>query len=291
MREIVRWGRRIVVVGALALLAPGCANSTEYVRPRRVGGADPREGRDERILEVLTYNVAGLPEFVSHVGPKRKHPYIGPKLTPYDLVLVQEDFWYHHLLHAPHTWQTTARPAPLLQLGDGLARFSWRPLGRVEHVPWKAAHGVLEHSNDELAAKGFSLGTIEVLPGHELPVYDLHCDAGRHDGDRKARRRQFRQLIAHIREHVGPDDALIVAGDFNCHPAEFEDLLVEARLRDAHADAGENGGIDRILYRSGERLRLRALECGDAAGFTHEGERLSDHVPVRARFALEPLCP
>jgi len=43
----------------------------------------------------LTYNVAGLPQGLSGSNPATNTRLISPLLNTYDLVLNQEDFWYH----------------------------------------------------------------------------------------------------------------------------------------------------------------------------------------------------
>lgn len=52
------------------------------------------------VLDVLTYNVAGLPEGISSSNPATNTPLLAPKLAPYGLVHVQEDFNYHAALYA-----------------------------------------------------------------------------------------------------------------------------------------------------------------------------------------------
>ncbi len=42
------------------------------------------------VLDVLTYNVAGLPEGISSSNPATNTPLLAPKLAPYALVHVQE---------------------------------------------------------------------------------------------------------------------------------------------------------------------------------------------------------
>src|SRR5690606_31024930 len=83
-------------------------------------------GPSEGTFELLSYNVAGLPEGLSSSHPETNHPLISPGLNAYDLVSVQEDFSYHELLvdslTLPHVTEPTwpkERP-----MGDGLAYFS-----------------------------------------------------------------------------------------------------------------------------------------------------------------------
>lgn len=53
----------------------------------------------EGTFTALTYNVAGLPEGINaDQHPVANTPLISPRLNNYDLVNVQEDFFYHDLL-------------------------------------------------------------------------------------------------------------------------------------------------------------------------------------------------
>src|SRR5688572_3631650 len=54
----------------------------------------PRKGN----FELLTYNVAGLPEGISRSRPQANLPLIAQLLGRYDVALVQEDFAYPELL-------------------------------------------------------------------------------------------------------------------------------------------------------------------------------------------------
>jgi len=277
----------VKIVLFLAILGLAACGGTRIIRPEHVEGAAPP---DDGVLEVVTYNVAGLPEFATDREPSRDHPQIGPKLARFDLVLVQEDFWYHDDLVAgiAQSWRAETRDRFLFP-GDGLARFSWYPLGRVEHVPWDTAYGFFKHMNDELASKGFSAGTVTLAPGRTVTVYNVHADAGWHDGDEKARAEQFEQLARHVAARVAAGEALIVAGDFNAGPAGLAALREATGLRDVLEELGVGGGIDRVLYRSGAAVLLRPVAAGRVDGFhTPDGSGLSDHDPVRAVFAVEP---
>jgi endonuclease/exonuclease/phosphatase family protein len=234
------------------------------------------------VIDVLTYNVAGLPHWVAKVDGRKTHPLIGPALADFDLVLLQEDFWYHHLIDAPHAWQVRPRRGELFRLGDGLARFSKHPLGAVEHVPWQTAHGWSGHYNDRLAWKGFAAGRLSIGPSEFIWVYNVHFDAGGSRGDREAREHQREQLIADILARTAPTDALIVAGDFNTGASGLSDLRECTGLEDSGV-----GGIDRVLFRSGRVLQLSVAADQPPSTRLDELRGLSDHGAVLVRFALE----
>ena len=55
-------------------------------------GSTPASAATTGSFNVLTYNVAGLPEGLSSGHPETNTPLISPRLGAYDIVNVQEDF-------------------------------------------------------------------------------------------------------------------------------------------------------------------------------------------------------
>ena len=99
-------------------------------------------------FSLLTYNVAGLPQGISSSDPEAHIPQISPLLNDYDIVLAQEDFWYHAELSAdaehPHQSDPYSDDPKKKGIGDGLNRFSDFPFEPVERVQWYDCHGQLE---------------------------------------------------------------------------------------------------------------------------------------------------
>ncbi|MHC4376935.1 MAG: endonuclease/exonuclease/phosphatase family protein [Planctomycetota bacterium] len=281
-RRRLRWAALGFVAAAVGIAGcmarPAVVSVETFGEPQRPPAAEVVE------LDLLTFNIAGLPGFVAKVDGRETHPQLGAALEPFDLVLLQEDFWYHHLIEATHPWQVRPRKGGLLRLGDGLARLSRLPLTEVEHVPWKRAHGLFGAMHDRWAWKGFSAGRL-LLPGErEVWIYNVHFDAGYEDGDREARASQREQLRTYVEAHTPADAALILAGDFNTGAARLTELASALDLTDS-----QQGGIDRIFLRSGRDVELlidpeapRPVEALDRLA------RLSDHYPVylRLRIAL-----
>ncbi|MCA9001020.1 MAG: hypothetical protein KDB61_03785, partial [Planctomycetes bacterium] len=110
-------------------LVPACMSYPVAIQPADMGGRGA--SISDGVIDLLTYNVAGLPGWVAKVDGSETHSKIGPALESFDLVLMQEDFWYHDLLKAPQRWQAAPRSGGFLRLGDGLARFSRFPLDEV----------------------------------------------------------------------------------------------------------------------------------------------------------------
>lgn len=271
-----------IAILASALAIAGCMARPAVVKVEVLGEPTPALAAEVVELDLLTFNIAGLPGFVAKVDGRETHPQLGPALEPFDLVLLQEDFWYHPLIEAAHPWQVRPRKGGLLRLGDGLARLSRLPLTEVEHVPWKRAHGLFGAMHDRWAWKGFSAGRL-LLPGErEVWVYNVHFDAGYEDGDREARASQREQLRTYVEAHTPADAALILAGDFNTGAARLTELAAALDLTDC-----QQGGIDRIFLRSGRDVELlidteapRPVEALDGLA------RLSDHYPVYLRLRI-----
>lgn len=250
------------------------------------------------VLEVLTYNVAGLPQVISSVNPSTNTRLISPKLNAYDLVLVQEDFWYHaDLAHAAqHPYQTPPMVGHSTPVNDGLNAFSRLPFFDITRVKWSRWHGLLSDSNDGLSSKGFMFARMTFGPGVEVDVYDLHADAGRDQGDIDARRAQFDQLADFV-EAFSAGRPLLLAGDTNLKHTEPQDeaILVDFMNRLGLVDAARTIGglpetLDRVLLRSTADVSLVprawrfADEFVDAAG----GD-LSDHKAVHVTLEWQRL--
>lgn len=251
-------------------------------------------------VTVLTYNVAGLPQGISQSQPKQNTPVISSRIRGFDLVLVQEDFCFHHALTSASDQEHLSRPEYVPgctwgigrkgDLGDGLNRLSTSRFRDHARHDWSACHGVLSCGTDCLAAKGFTVAE-HTLGGEPVHVYNLHMDAGGCDGDRVARRRQVEQLIAAM-ERYSSGVATIVAGDFNLAGDSAADraLLAELLERTGLADACRSTGcaderLDRVLFRSSSVLQLIAESWAIPQTFLDsQGQSLSDHEPVLAHL-------
>jgi len=275
-------------------------------------------------LDVLTYNVAGLPEGISGSHPQANHPQISPLLNAYDLVGVQEDFAYHELLVQdltfPYQSEKDTNPGPFgeqlgFAFGDGLNTFSRDPFFDFFRVTWDECFGVVTNASDCLTPKGFSYERREIAPGAFLDVYNFHADAGGAPEDLAARRSNVRQLYQHILDWSS-DVAVIVLGDTNSRYTRADDVLPEmlaaTGLRDAWIElerggvlpeigpslqdcddpsSGECERVDKIFYRGSALLGIEALDYDVPAALFSDasGAPLSDHDPVHVRFELTPV--
>lgn len=251
-------------------------------------------------FEVLTYNVAGLPQGISSSNPEQNIPQISPLLDGFEMVLVQEDFWYHDLLVAEVTLPYMSVPwtdMPTLDdIGDGLNRFGIHPFADHERVAWYACHGTIDCASDCLATKGWSFARTTLAEGVEVDVYNLHMEAGGCPEDIEIRTNAAQDLVDGIAERSG-DRAIIVAGDFNLDAEDPEDveplgIIVDgAGLTDAcDAVACGDQRIDHVMVRSGGGVALSVLGWRIPEQFVDadSGEPLSDHLPVAVMLRYEP---
>jgi hypothetical protein len=75
-------------------------------------------------FSVLTYNIAGLPLGLGDGDPEENTPIIGRRISPYDVVHVQEDFNYHAALYANNTHPHRTPTSGGVLFGDGLNTLS-----------------------------------------------------------------------------------------------------------------------------------------------------------------------
>lgn len=301
-----------MVGGVTAVFVAGLLTVAGLVSASGAGAATERV---TGTFQMLTYNVAGLPEGISSSNPSVNMPLISPLLNAYDLVLTQEDFAnpdppipgisvYHDDLISQVDFPYLSTPQvppmgtnpdhPDALLGDGLNYLSRFPFGSVRRVTWDDCMGVLDHSSDCLATKGFAVTTIEFAPGVPVDVYDLHADAGSAAEDQAARASNFRQLAAYIRAHSA-DHAVIIGGDTNLHTERpeaaevWDEFLADTGLTDvcATVDCGDDVNvIDKIAYRSNAAVTLTpSTHVFQREQFTRDdGQPLSDHDPLNVDF-------
>ncbi|WP_425472834.1 jacalin-like lectin [Streptomyces botrytidirepellens] len=258
-------------------------------------------------FNVLTYNVAGLPEGLSSGHPEKNTPLISPRLGAYDIVNVQEDFNYHAALYAgdDHPYRTPTSGGAAF--GDGLNTLSDLRYDDFERVKWRKCNGT-----DCLTPKGFSLARVRLAEGAYLDLYNVHTNAGTTDADLAARRANITQLSDFITANSA-GNAVLVMGDTNTRYTRAADNIRDLATRNGLTDAWVNlvrGGsappagsdalvcdpenvtntcevVDKVLYRSGPLLSLTATRYNnDNTDFLDaEGKPLSDHYPHTVDFS------
>ena len=260
-------------------------------------------------FSVITYNIAGLPQFICSAATPRKESIsaIGRLLNRFDIAHVQEDFNYNQYLYNTgntHPFRTPTKGA--VMTGDGLNTLSKFPVKQLRRIAWTDCTGA-----DCFTPKGFTYTRIEISPNRFIDFYNVHANAYNHPRAALARRRNMEQLSAYIRLH-STGNAVIVMGDLNGRYSFGQDnvdwLLKENGLADpwiglhcknqlpvrsdaipaseilSLTDSCET--IDKILFRSSPFIQLKpAAYTLEKAMFTNaKGLPLSDHHPVSARF-------
>lgn len=247
---------------------------------------------------VLAYNVAGLPQEISAVNPRRNIPKISPLLNAYDVVLTQEDFdWWVPALsildfanyrtrlraQAVHPYRTATHPGPEavgvnpnrrpLLVGDGIGIMAKYPLLDERVWAWSDCFGgpLPPGAADCLAMKGFRVMTMVLGDGRLVDMYSLHAEAGGTRRDQDLQYENYRELAEFIESHSA-GRAVIVGGDTNLHigdrpdgwdgedAAIWSDFLTRTGLVDvcAELDCDSPFEIDKFAYRSGGGVRLQA---------------------------------
>jgi len=280
-----------IFIVCVLIASVGCKKETTETSPK------------EGTFTALTYNVAGLPEGINaDQHPVEHMPLISPRLNNYDLVTVQEDFYYHDVLIKDNRHPYKSKYFALEGgLGDGLNMFSRFVILNYMRTAWDNCHGT-----DCLTPKGFTYSRVKLTPQAYIDVYDLHCNAGIDSGDLVARRANILQLCAYIKFR-SKDHAVIIMGDTNCRYTRtgdnirellalgFKDVWIEKEKsgilpeQNGVVDPGEV--VDKIFYRGNSMIQLTPLEYAlPAEDFLDaNGEWLSDHRPVYTKFQFNVL--
>ena len=326
--NVAHWARTrraAAAVVVLLLAGSGPALAQEPTPPDTLGAVAADSLKTSGTFTALTYNVAGLPPGVSKSRSLQNMPRISPLLDGYDLVLVQEDFFFHPLLARSATHPHRSEPRigsrifsrEFLDLflsfrslnvdrilaivggdritSDGLNLFSRFEFEGFERHAWASCSGVTALANDCLASKGFTYARHTLAPGVTLDVYNVHADAGRRDPDIAARRAQFQQLAAVIALRSA-GQAVLIGGDTNLQapvPGDEEILqtfMADTGTRIAGRTLGDRDLVDRFFYRGSPSLLLEPVTHGEATEFVDGGgSPLSDHPAIRAEFRWEVL--
>lgn len=265
-------------------------------------------------FDLLTYNIAGLPELISSAETDRKTATtaIGQRLGPYEIVQVQEDFNYHAYLYAADTAHAHRTPTSGgAGIGDGLNSLSTYAYDGddFERVDWNSCQF---DSGDCLTPKGFTFQRVRLAEGVYVDFYNLHTNAGTSAGDHESRADNLNQLSAFIATHSA-GNAVVVAGDTNTRYTRAADTIRDFVAANGLTDAWvklERGGaapaagsealvcdkaaitdtcevVDKVLYRSSRFVTLDATAYhNEHLGFrTADGLMLSDHFPISTTFS------
>ncbi|NEA58288.1 endonuclease [Streptomyces sp. SID13666] len=274
--------------------------------------ADPLSGS----FSTLTYNVAGLPAILSSASTPRdtSTSAIGRRISPYDIVHVEEDFNYHSYLYAADSAHAHRTPSSGgAGIGSGLNTLSKMPYDEddFERVHWNSCQ---IDSGDCLTPKGFTFIRERLAEGVYVDFYNLHTNAGTNDGDLASRANNLSQLTAFINAHSA-GNAVVVMGDTNTRYTRSGDTIAEFAAANGLTDAWVKlirGGtppakgsdalvcdqtgptvpntcevVDKVLYRGSKLVSLNATSYNNehATFLTDAGLMLSDHDPIAVGFS------
>jgi len=273
-------------------------------------------------LSVLSSNVSGIPVIGDYQGTQRalrgnaRMAKIGEFISGSsgcDIVGTQEDFNLHDALAGAMTaYPYRTFSSGNLPLGDGLSAFSKYPVYNVKHTRWENSYGLISGSTDRLARKGILSSVIEIGDGLSIDFYVLHADAGGDPKSAKARSDNFRQLAEMINAR-GQDRAIIVVGDFNAalswrtENGLYDNLFLPTGLKDCWVEVCNNGDytydggagwnptlyetVDRVLFKSGGGIELKAEAIEYLWVVNESGETLTDHLATKAMLSYEVTGP
>ncbi|MGW6012144.1 jacalin-like lectin [Streptomyces sp. NPDC055210] len=299
--------RRLIgtlLAGALAVAGlTTAASATTAPAAALAAAAAPSSGT----FNVLTYNVAGLPDGLSSGNPATNTPLLAPRLGAYDIVNVQEDFNYHAALYAGdnHPYRTATSGG--VPFGDGLNTLSDYTFEDFERVGWNNCTGT-----NCLTPKGFSLARVRLVEGVFVDLYNVHTNADDTDDALAARRANIEQLSDFVQANSA-GNAVIVMGDTNTRYTRSGDnirtLASENGLTDAWVQLVRGGNapaqgsdalvcpttaptnscevVDKVLYRGSNLVNLSATRYNNewAKFLDSAGGNLSDHFPHTVDFS------
>jgi hypothetical protein len=293
----------------------GLAAGTFALTGLLLTGATPAAAADGGTFNVLTYNVAGLPESLSSASTPRdtSSTAIGQRLAPYDIVNMQEDFNYHAYIYATDTHPYRTATSGGAGIGSGLntvSNYAWDG-DDFERVGWNSCQ---IDSGDCLTPKGFSFMRERLSEGVYVDFYNLHTNAGTNDGDEASRADNLAQLTTFIGTHSA-GNAVVVMGDTNTRYTRAADTIAEFAANNGLTDAWVQlirGGsapakgsdalvcdqtgttvpntcevVDKVLYRSSKLVNLNATYYNNehSSFLTSDGLMLSDHDPLTVKFS------
>jgi endonuclease/exonuclease/phosphatase family metal-dependent hydrolase len=307
VRSLSKMSGRITRPLAILFLtagASGCASrhpAPLLVQPRAQAVADD-SAASELNLKLVTYNIWGLPSWMSRARPGR-YPRIARELERLDpdIVLLQEAWTAKARKAAPDDghWSIAraARQHTFFQQ-SGLMTLSKFPIIGGEFYPFSRAA-----FPDRFVNKGILKVTVQLQDGRVLNIWNVHLQDG---GSAEIRRSQLREIESHVLAAEDGQIADLVGGDFNCTPdsafvRELADSLGPSVQQlgganpfvtwdDLSTKPGNGQTLDYIFIR--ERTKFQNVQAATRVAFTAANlkQRLSDHLGIEAevKLSLEP---
>lgn len=267
-------------------------------------------------LSVISYNVAGLPDFSGLLGTSESKSVpdnqteIGKQLniSDFDIIALQEDFSYHSYLESEMTnYEYSTIHTGGIPVGSGLSIFSITTIYNEYHETWNDAYGIILNGADCMTPKGIVYCVVDLGDGVYVDVYNIHADAYEDEGSIDARAKNLAQLADLILANDN-DRPVIVLGDTNSmltweQESIYENLIEPCGLSDAWVEFCNDGNyeidydtydydnstdsIDRVLYKNGGGIELTLTDFGYTYYRNEDGTSCSDHSAAYAYFDYE----
>ncbi|KAG6885891.1 hypothetical protein C0993_008410 [Termitomyces sp. T159_Od127] len=183
--------------------------------------------------------------FLSSGNPVVNTPLISPRLKPYNIINVQEDFNFHDVLYASDTHPFRTQTSGIAGFGSGLNTISDFPFFDLDRVKWSSCN---LNNGDCLTPKGFTFARVKISDGFWLDLYNLHGDAGDETGDINARASNLAQVTEYA-QTASVGMPIVVMGDTNTRYTRVGDseslhsLINALEVTDAWVSFVRNGSF------------------------------------------------
>jgi len=290
-------------LAGLVLLLDTCGCASRRPAPilvahQLVAAHNGRAVQDDFNLKVVTYNIWGLPSWMTGARTGR-YPKIARELERLDadFILLQEAWTAEARTALPQDghW-AIAYPAAQHSFfqQSGLVTLSRFPILGGQFYPFTRAA-----FPDSFVNKGVLKTTVQLPDGEVLNVWNVHLQDG---GAVRTRATQVHELLAHVESAQDGQIADLVAGDFNCTPdsplygelagslgvnlqqfAGAKPFVTWDRLS-ARPDAGQT--LDYIFLRPRTRLQIHQADTQVTFTASSLKQRLSDHLGLETTVSL-----
>jgi endonuclease/exonuclease/phosphatase family metal-dependent hydrolase len=250
-------------------------------------------------LEVLTYNIHGLPRWLG-----------GPRPGQFERIAAAIESEEAHLVLLQEAWTSAARKAVPrngdwsvatgLRAGNLFQQSGLITASRLPMIGGEFRRFGRASLPDSLVEKGALKVTLELPDGQRVNVWNVHLQAGR---AAEVRAHQVAELIRWVRAADDGQVMDLVGGDFNCTPdsAEYQHMIahlgtdVRHLARQPHvptfpepgASAKSGRTLDYVFCSPRERARVTSAQSEIVFDARRAADRLSDHLGVRVSLAVQ----
>ena len=156
-------------------------------------------------LDVLTYNIHGLPSAVTGDDTEGRLTQIAPLLRDFDVIGMQEDWIdeYHPILvegaGLPHVDRFDTPLNDDKVYGAGLSFLGKNTILSTQHIYYESCFGFLDNASDCFASKGLQFLELDI-EGHIFHFYNTHLEAGNGMRIRRCAPSELKQFSRRLRK-------------------------------------------------------------------------------------------